>query len=132
MGLYNFKKRFVPFIESGEKTHTIRAKRKYPSKAGDMLYLYEGLRTKRARRILLTKCVRVDDIEIFVTGWNKRIPEPKAVIWIGGLKLSEDEIEAFAQRDGFESFADMMKFWQDDRREFPLRGDVIHWRFPGI
>lgn len=26
MGLYNFKKQFVPFILSGEKTHTIRGR----------------------------------------------------------------------------------------------------------
>lgn len=28
MGLYNFKKQFVPFIEDGSKTHTIRATRR--------------------------------------------------------------------------------------------------------
>ncbi len=44
MGLYNFKARFVPFVLDGSKTHTIRAKRRYPAKPGDTLYLYTGLR----------------------------------------------------------------------------------------
>ena len=66
MGLYNFKARFVPLIESGAKTHTIRELRKHPSKPGDLLYLYEGLRTRRARRILPpVLCVKVEEIKVY-------------------------------------------------------------------
>lgn len=49
MGLYNFQKRFVPFILSGAKTHTIRALRAHPDKPGDTLHLYTGLRQKGAK-----------------------------------------------------------------------------------
>jgi hypothetical protein len=40
-------------------------------------------------------------------------------------RLSPDECEALARRDGFENFSEMMKFW-DGR--LPFRGTIIHWR----
>lgn len=46
MALLNFKKRFAPLVESGTKTHTIRAWRKHPIREGEMLHLYTGLRQK--------------------------------------------------------------------------------------
>jgi len=132
MGLYNFKARFVPLIESGAKTHTIRELRKYPSKAGDALYLYEGLRTKCARRILVTECIAVQPIEVY-----RRIAaavDVPAVIEFGvriaGQDLAGDEIEAFARRDGFRNFDEMIGFWREQKRRFPWHGHVIHWRFP--
>lgn len=52
MGLYNFQSRFVPFIIAGKKTHTIRAIRVHPDKPGNTLYLYTGLRTKKAKLLM--------------------------------------------------------------------------------
>lgn len=131
MGLYNFKKRFVPFIESGEKTHTIREKRKYPSKAGETLYLYEGLRTKKARKILEAECLCVEPITVkrLIRGGRMGRAVCYAVI-IGEQSLSQDEIEAFAQSDGFQNFAELIDFWKAEKRQFPWSGDVIHWRKP--
>jgi hypothetical protein len=137
MGLYNFKARFVPLIESGAKTHTIRELRKYPSKPGEPLYLYEGLRTKRARRILpVVPCTAVEDIQIYRVYRLTIAPGSYAAIVefsvkIGKQDLAGDEIEAFARRDGFRDFEEMMDFWRAQKRRFPWRGHVIHWRFPG-
>ena len=131
MGLYNFKARFVPMVESGEKTHTIREKRKYPSKAGETLHLYTGLRTKQARRIFSATCLKTEPIEIR-RRVNMRADVEQVVLYdviIGDQKLAGDEIEAFARRDGFTDFADMMAFWRKEKRRFPWRGDVIHWDF---
>lgn len=134
MGLYNFKARFVPLIESGAKTHTIRELRKHPSKPGDLLYLYEGLRTKRARRILPpVPCLKVEQIEV-----SRRLLDgaviPRAIVGftvkIDGQSLSADGIEAFARRDGFRDFEELIAFWRAQKRRFPWRGHVIHWRFP--
>lgn len=133
MPLYNFQKRFVPFIESGEKTHTIRGKRKYPAKAGDTLHLYTGLRQrgpiiqklasgdvvrqKMARLLMRVPCTKVEEIVMF----------PNGEVVIGGNILSPDEAEQLAKRDGFTGHADRMKFWEG---KLPFVGDVIHWRYP--
>ena len=130
MGLYNFKKRFVPFILNGRKTHTIREPRKHPDKLGNTLHLYTGLRQKGARLLMRVPCVKIEEIEIRVVGMEKRIPQPKASIWIDGVELNESEIESFARRDGFDDFREMMQFWHDAKREFPWHGHIIHWRGP--
>lgn len=117
MGLYNFQKRFVPKILSGDKTHTIRAERANPDKPGNTLHLYSGLRTKKATLLMRVPCVRVEPIVITDT----RLPR----VIIGEHLLDTDEEDAFARRDGFEDFADMMNFWNG---RLPFRGHVIHWR----
>lgn len=153
MGLYNFQQRFVPLVESGAKTHTIREIRKYPSKPGEQLYLYEGLRTKRARRILVATCTAVEDLQVYrraaddALAHARRIAHRKTLpstitpskrsnsivefsIAINGCALSDDEIEAFARLDGFADFDELISFWRAQKRRFPWRGHLIHWRFP--
>lgn len=46
MPALNFQKRFVPLIQNGEKTQSIRSLGKRKFKEGDKLYLYTGQRTK--------------------------------------------------------------------------------------
>lgn len=123
MGLYNFQPRFVPKIVTGEKTHTIRAKRAHPDKPGNTMHLYTGLRTKNATLLLRVPCIRVEEIEIKD---GLFFDENHASITIDGIKLSRDEREAFARRDGFENMEDMIAFW---RGRLPFNGQVIHWRF---
>jgi hypothetical protein len=128
MGLYNFKARFVPFILDGSKTHTIRGKRRYPDKPGNLLYLYTGLRTKEARLLLRPICKAVDDIRI-------ELSETK--LWyrwriiVNGDDLTGAEMQALAWEDGFrekgrkEAPRGMMEFWKG---RLPFRGDIIHWK----
>lgn len=132
MGLYNFQARFVPFIRSGEKKHTIRAVRAHPDKPGNVLYLYTGLRTKEAKLIKRVECVKVETIEIH--GYS---PTESGEVIIEGVTLSNDEREAFALRDGFQpsavakgrgqltAWANMLFFW-DGR--LPFKGQIIHWK----
>lgn len=115
MGLYNFQPRFVPKILSGEKTHTIRAIRANPDKPQNTLHLYTGLRTKKAKLLMRVPCLKVENILI----------TPGHMIRIDGEYLSDDEREALARRDGFESFAEMMEFWEG---RLPFLGHIIHWR----
>jgi hypothetical protein len=114
MGLYNFHKRFVPMIEAGTKTHTIRATRRHPDRPGRTMHLYVGLRQRGARLIKRATCTAVQDITI--TARQKVI--------IDGVALGGDECEALARSDGFDSFASMMEFWNGRR---PFTGQVIHW-----
>lgn len=129
MGLYNFQRRFVPKILSGEKTHTIRAERAHPDKPGNTLHLYTGLRTKKARLLMRVPCMKVEGIEIRS---DVAVVDPPSGdvyslirVFIGGEQLAWDECDSFARRDGFSDFADMMAFWNG---RLPFRGHIIHWR----
>jgi hypothetical protein len=125
VGLYNFQKRFVPFIMTGQKTHTIRATRVHPDKPGDTLHLYTGLRLKRikgkseAKLLMRVPCVKVEQIRI------TRDAETIFHVWIDGNELDHTEKEALARRDGFADFTEMCAFW--DAR-LPFEGEIIHWR----
>lgn len=123
MGLYNFQPRFVPFILSGEKTHTIRATRANPDKPGNTLHLYTGLRHKGAKLLMRTPCVKVEEIEIQDGIF---FDENHASVTIDGIKLDRSEREALAVRDGFPNFEEMIQFW---RGRLPFKGQIIHWRF---
>ena len=90
MGLYNFKKRFVPMILAGTKTHTIRELRAHPDKPGNTLHLYTGLRQKGARLLMRVPCVKVEDITIHGANAHQ-LP----TIYIDGIELSRTETEAF-------------------------------------
>jgi len=117
LGLYNFQRRFVPKILSGEKTHTIRGRRANPDKPGNLMHLYTGLRQKGAELLMRVPCLRVEEIEI----------SPLMYVSIDGHGLSADEEEELARRDGFANFAEMMQFWAG---RLPFRGHIIHWQFP--
>jgi hypothetical protein len=152
MGLYNFKARFAKPIQDGTKRHTIRAPRKggCEDQPGDMMYLYTGLRTRQATKILVDPqvCVRVESIVIRNVVGLRSISE----VWVGpfcdsvrdnGLRqqlaihypeqsglspLDADECESLAVADGFESFAEMLSFWEG---RLPFYGHIFHWRRKG-
>lgn len=94
MGLYNFQKRFVPFILSGAKQHTIRATRKNPDVPGNICHLYTGLRQPGATLLGRYPCTRVEVIDIFDG-------ESGTEIWIDGTMLDQGEAEKLARLDGF-------------------------------
>jgi hypothetical protein len=122
MPAYSFQKQFVPPVERGDKTHTIRGKRKYRPKPGQPFYGYYAMRTKQCRKLIESTITRVQDIGIILGPFGMEIT-------IDGERLSPDEIVALAKRDGFDSAASMEKFWAG---RYPFEGDIIHWRFPGV
>jgi hypothetical protein len=120
MPILNFKPQFVEPIRNGRKHHTIRATRKIPVCKGDKLYLYTGLRHTGAYRILAEPviCTRVENIQIVDGGtWLPRV-------LIADQVLLLDECERLAAADGFNDFAEMMKFWEG---RLPFVGQIIHW-----
>lgn len=126
LGLYNFQRRFVPKILSGEKTHTIRAIRAHPDKAGNVLHLYTGLRTKKAKLLMREPCVKVEEISILLAPENFLDDDIGCVfVKVDGVTLHRTECEALAVRDGFKDFDEMMEFWEG---RLPFRGHIIHWR----
>lgn len=116
MGLYNFTPRFVEPILQGTKLHTIRAPRKYPSRSGDSLFLYVGLRQPGARLLLTVRCTKVEKIRITTNG-----------VWIEGVRLGWWEMEKLASADGFSSYEEMFGFFKE---RLPFCGNIIHWEKP--
>jgi hypothetical protein len=122
---YSFQKQFVPFVESGAKTHTIRGKRKARPQPGQTFYGYYAMRTKQCRKIIHSTITKVQDISIelvragaFARNYHR--------ITIDGEVLSLDEMAALARQDGFHDLSAMMEFWPATR--LPFHGDIIHWK----
>lgn len=154
MPAYNFQQRFVPFVEEGSKTHTIRARRKKGyAKKGDRLYLYFGMRTKYCRKIREEICTNVRTIIITATDIyliNSRLSDKDAQIEedhlskhgkpFQGIRLDETLRNTLAWHDGFrpeesaleqpgEAFTLMIHFWRQthDVTANPFIGDLIEW-----
>ncbi len=142
MGLYNFKSQFVPFIEDGSKTHTIRAERVHGDVPGRTMHLYTGLRHKGARLLFCAPCVRVDFIRIeqdhrVRIGASVGFDDAPAIYGEGQrhggfVTLDAEEKNALAWRDGFRrngqagAFDLMMEFWTG---RLPFEGQIYHWNY---
>lgn len=134
MPAYSFQLQFVAPVERGDKTHTIRGKRKNRPKPGQPFYGYYAQRTKQCRKLIQSTITRVQDIKIeqgkricsddlrdgLLVYWN--VPK----ITIDGEVLARDEAEALAVRDGFRDLLAMSDFWPPER--LPFSGDIIHWK----
>lgn len=146
MTALSFKNRFVIHIKVGlgtvdhvalpggtiglptPKRQTIRSPRKRDVRAGEELQLYCGMRTKRAFLIGRARCTEVRDIVI-------TFEEGRDVVAIGGGGTERyacyqgGGLDEFARRDGFESWADMRKFWETVYAPLPKTwiGTLIEW-----
>jgi len=131
--LLGFKRRFVPFVLDGSKTHTIRGERKNPPSVGQRCDCYVDPRQKTMRLLGRFRCVKVEVIEIF------ELRNGTFGIRIEGVDLSPEERNLLAWRDGFRdhgidgAFVSMMQFWMtthgnNNRTElFRFSGHIIHW-----
>jgi hypothetical protein len=120
MPAYNFQPQFVPMILDGSKHHTVRRRRKRPTKPGETLKLYTGMRTKNCKLIMEVTCTSVVPVKIY----------PDLVyIFLDGRVLSLQEVVHFSVRDGFTNpleFFDFFKRYPISVRENEL--EVIYWR----
>jgi uncharacterized protein YqfB (UPF0267 family) len=117
MPALNFKKQFAPLVATGQKKQTIRAMRKRPFRANDVLFLYTGMRTKNCAKILDTVCKSVEDITI----------DPKnGQIKLGDNYLSDNEIIELAKADGFDCVEDFYSFFEKNNTEIFV-GQLIKW-----
>ena len=123
MGLYNFQKRFVLFILSGAKRHTIRATRKNPDKVGNTAHLFTGLRTKQTQLLGRYPITKIEPIEILECPCQQDHCQKVNVV-INGEALSYDEREKLAKLDGFRDFNEMKAFWKG---RLPFKGEIVHW-----
>jgi hypothetical protein len=99
MVAYSFQAQFVPQIQAGIKTHTVRGKRDRHARVGEFMQLYFGMRTKLCRKIIADPiCTSVRPIIIHT---HALIDAHIATIAIDGVHLDHGQIEAFARADGF-------------------------------
>jgi len=105
MPLLNFQKQFAPKVESGEKNHTIRARRRdgRDPKKGQTLFLYTGLRTEASRKLGESPCTSSVPIQI----------DPENIVVAGEL-LDPFQEEELAIDDGFDCITDFREYFLKD------------------
>ena len=115
MVAFNFQPEFVPLIVSGIKCQTIRKRAR--AKVGDRLQLYTGQRTKACRKLIEPDpiCTLVDYVGIR--------PE---YLTLGNVKQHAGDADAFAVRDGFEGYDDMV-MWFAEYGSTYFQGYVHCW-----
>lgn len=117
MPAYNFKAQFAEAVANGTKCCTIRPKRKHPTKPGDALMLYTGMRTKHCRLLRHATCTSVQAVRISANG-----------IELDGVKMSVADEVALAQADGFVSVAEMLGFFSTVYDGLPVENmELIRW-----
>jgi len=115
MPALNFKARFAGDVESGRKRCTIHARRKRPTRVGDTLYLYTGMRTKACRRLRTVECAAVVPIVIE----HRRI-------YLNGRPLLIQQRRDLAREDGFVDLGAFHAFFEDAHGPV-FEGDLIKW-----
>lgn len=147
MPAYSFMRRFVDPIRVGlgllkvsppdnlprPKRQTIRAvgKRRH-ARVGETVQLYTGMRTKNCELIGNARCTAVQGVHLKWSEWQSFFtfdvwqPEPDTYKRHGDL-LAIADMDAFARADGFDSFADMEKFWQATHGLATFEGLLIQW-----
>ena len=122
MPAYSFQKRFVPLIESGEKYTTIRKPRKRPTMAGDVLYLYTGMRTKACLFIGRAVCDAVRPIWIYPEAKKCEQMDANGHCYL----LNDKQVSWVAKRDGFNS-ADDFFAWFGENHKGDDCFEIIKW-----
>jgi hypothetical protein len=116
MVAFNFKPQFADLVASGEKTQTIRETRR--AKKGDRLQLYTGQRTKACRKLVDPDpvCTLVDYVGI----------RPD-YLTLGNTALHPGDADAFARRDGFSDYGDMVRWFKKTYGSPYFQGYVHVW-----
>lgn len=108
--LFNFKKQFAPLVEAGTKRQTVRAKRKdgrIPV-PGDTAKCYTGLRTSATRLLVSAPVIEASPVLI---DFKER------TLSVNGTRLDAAQSLQFARADGFESFIQMLHWFEDTYEE---------------
>jgi len=121
MAAYNFQKRYVALIESGQKRQTIRARRKngYVPIAGEVLRLYQGMRTRACKLICEVSVTEV--LPIVVNTGNGC-----ADVVLRCERLTDAQVLDLAKSDGFRDVRDFAEFFNQKYGD-ELNAYLIRW-----
>lgn len=121
MPAYNFQKLFVPMILGGQKPHTIRKKRKHPTKVGDVIKMFVGMRTKNCRQFAEATCTRITPIILDPFG--------QSIIDRNKNKfLTKRQLMRLAKKDGFAHYG-LMFFFFTRYKSSHIEMEIIEWDF---
>ena len=128
MVAYNFQKQFADAVESGKKKQTIRAPRKNGhAKVGDKLQLYTGMRRKgHCRKLRDAVCSGASSVKIEDHHLRIEIEQDHYCLLSYAEPDSQDDMERFAQADGFDSW-EAMRDWFEQQHSLPFEGVLIMW-----
>lgn len=115
MPAIGFKKEFAGMVRIGMKRTTIRKPRKNPIKAGDILRLYTGLRTRECVFLKQSECLFTKSIEV-----------REENIKLDGKIVQNGALEFVAGLEGFPSYARMREFFRN-QYGLPFKGRIIVW-----
>lgn len=115
MVAFNFSPEFAEAVASGEKCQTVRKTAR--AKKGTILQLYTGQRTKKCRLLREAECLYVDYVHISPFG-----------LTVGDTERHEGNAEAFAHRDGFQSYAAMVDWFTKKYGQTHFVGYVHRWK----
>ena len=104
---------FQDKIQKGIKLHTVREDRTGRWKAGMKIHFATGVRQTNYNCFKEGVCKSVQDI--MIQGYR---------VYIDGRKLASDELEYFANNDGFDT---LEEFWDWFIPYTPFVGKIIHW-----
>lgn len=118
MVAFNFAKQFADPVERREKRQTIRRTKR--AKVGDRIQLYTGQRTPDCRKLssIDPVCTCVDYVAI----------RPD-YLTVGDATKHPRDMDEFAKLDGFESYADMVRWFQDRYGETSFIGYLHRWEW---
>jgi uncharacterized protein YqfB (UPF0267 family) len=117
-----FKQQFVAPILAGTKIHTIREDKGNRWKAGMLIQMATGVRTKDYKCFNMSQCLCTQDIEI---SYFEEIDPGEGELYevrIDGKLLNIAEVIQLSRNDGFESVLDFLKWFSND-----FTGKIIHW-----
>jgi hypothetical protein len=132
MVAYSFKRRFVHPIEIGRKPHTLRGPRRRHARVGEVVQLYEGMRTRYCRLIAAPLCEKFHGVYLKFSTYQAfyffDVVEQVPGEWkrIGDLRPIDDP-DRFAYSDGFDDIDDMGRFWRDVHSLTSWDGFLIGW-----
>ena len=118
----NFHSEFAPLVESGQKPHTIRARRidgRDPL-PGDMLHLYHRKRGRPASLLRREPCIYT--VEVTIQPSAGKVHQ----VLLGGRLIDQAAIEALARVDGFVDSNAFVQFFEKTYG-LPFTGLLIGW-----
>lgn len=113
-----FNPRFKEPIIAGTKIHTIRQDQHNRWKAGMVMHMATGVRTKNYSMFCAVMCKSTQAVEII--GESDELNG--VIVKVDGRALSLPEVKQLAWNDGFDNLADFWRWFSDD-----FTGKILHW-----
>lgn len=127
-----FKPQFKDKILNGSKIHTIREDKTDRWKAGNIIHMATGVRTKNYNQFSERVCMAVEPFEIIYTRHEKTKTTANVYVnykllgqalWVDcKLKASSFSVDMLAANDGFLTPTEFFEWFHSD-----FKGKIIHW-----